>query len=59
MLKYNFDIDIHHYLEVDFESFREVVNAIGNVNVYFPYADARREDRARDPVRRRLLSARR
>jgi polyisoprenyl-teichoic acid--peptidoglycan teichoic acid transferase len=38
MLKVNFDIDIHHYLEVDFESFRQVVFAIGNVNTYFPYA---------------------
>lgn len=38
MLKANFDIDIHHYLEVDFESFRQVVFAIGNVNTYFPYA---------------------
>ena len=38
MLKANFDIDIHHYLEVDFESFRQVVQAIGNVNTYFPYA---------------------
>jgi LCP family protein required for cell wall assembly len=38
MLKANFDIDVHHYLEVDFESFRQVVFAIGNVNTYFPYA---------------------
>ena len=38
MLKANFDIDIHHYLEVDFESFRQVVFAIGNVDTYFPYA---------------------
>lgn len=38
MLKDNFDIDIHHYVEVDFESFQEVVDAIGHVFVYFPYA---------------------
>jgi len=38
MLKWNFDIDIHHYVEVDFESFREVVNAIGTVNVFFEHA---------------------
>ncbi|MET0627251.1 MAG: LCP family protein [Acidimicrobiia bacterium] len=37
MLKWNFDIDIHHYVEVDFESFREVVNAIGTVNVFFEH----------------------
>lgn len=36
-LKTNFGIDINHYLEVDFKSFRGMVNAIGNVPVYFPY----------------------
>jgi len=35
MLKWNFDLDIHHYVEVDFNTFREVVNAIGTVNVWF------------------------
>jgi LCP family protein required for cell wall assembly len=35
-LKANFDIDINHYLEVDFKSFREIVNEIGNVTVYVP-----------------------
>jgi LCP family protein required for cell wall assembly len=35
-LKANFDIDISHYLEVDFESFREIVKQIGNVSVYLP-----------------------
>jgi LCP family protein required for cell wall assembly len=37
MLKWNFDLDIHHYVEVDFNTFREVVNAIGTVNVYFDH----------------------
>jgi LCP family protein required for cell wall assembly len=37
MLKENFDVDIHHYVEVDFKSFQDVVDAIGNVEVYFPY----------------------
>jgi LCP family protein required for cell wall assembly len=37
MLKENFDIDIHHYVEVDFKTFQDVVDAIGNVSVYFPY----------------------
>jgi LCP family protein required for cell wall assembly len=36
-LKANFDIDINHYLEVDFQSFQGIVRAIGNVPVYFPY----------------------
>ncbi len=35
-LKANFDIDINHYLEVDFKSFQEIVNAIGYVRVYLP-----------------------
>jgi len=37
MLKSNFGIEINHYLEVDFKSFRGIVNAIGAVPVYFPY----------------------
>ena len=35
-LKANFDIDISHYLEVDFQSFQKIVDAIGNVQVYLP-----------------------
>jgi LCP family protein required for cell wall assembly len=37
MLKWNFDVDVHHYVEVDFESFRQAVNAIGTVNVWFDH----------------------
>jgi LCP family protein required for cell wall assembly len=37
-LKTNFGIEINHYLEVDFKTFRGIVNAIGTVPVYFPYA---------------------
>jgi LCP family protein required for cell wall assembly len=35
-LKANFGIDINHYMEVDFESFQAIVDAIGNVNIYVP-----------------------
>ena len=35
-LKANFDIDVNHYLEVNFKSFQEIVNAIGYVRVYLP-----------------------
>jgi anionic cell wall polymer biosynthesis LytR-Cps2A-Psr (LCP) family protein len=35
-LKVNFGIDINHYLEVDFKSFQEIVDEIGNVTVYVP-----------------------
>jgi LCP family protein required for cell wall assembly len=38
MLKANFDVDINHYVEVDFRSFKAVVDAIGSVPVYFPFA---------------------
>ena len=34
----NFDVPIHHYAEVNFESFREIVDAIGSVPVFFPTA---------------------
>jgi len=33
----NFGIPINHYIEVDFAGFRDVVNAIGGVSVYFKY----------------------
>lgn len=35
-LKQNFGIDINHYVEVNFETFKEIVNTIGKVPVYFP-----------------------
>ncbi|HEX5614760.1 MAG TPA: LCP family protein [Acidimicrobiia bacterium] len=41
-IKQNFDVDIHHYLEVDFEGFRSIVDAIGSVPIWFP-APARDE----------------
>ena len=36
-LKKNFGIDINHFVEVDFQSFRGIVDAIGSVPVYLPY----------------------
>jgi len=35
-LKQNFDIPIHHYIEIDFAGFRNIVDAIGTVPIYFP-----------------------
>jgi len=35
-LEQDFNIPISHYLEVDFAGFRDIVNAIGTVPVYFP-----------------------
>jgi len=37
-LKQNFDIDIHHYIEINFKSFVDLVNSLGKVMVYVPYA---------------------
>jgi LCP family protein required for cell wall assembly len=31
----NFDIDIHHYVEIDFASFKGIVEAVGGVPMYF------------------------
>jgi LCP family protein required for cell wall assembly len=35
-LAVNFDVPIHHYIEVNFDSFRQLVDAVGTVPVYFP-----------------------
>lgn len=35
-LRENFSIPIHHYLEVDFDGFREIVETIGGVDIWFP-----------------------
>jgi polyisoprenyl-teichoic acid--peptidoglycan teichoic acid transferase len=32
----NFDVPVHHYLEIDFASFEGIVNAVGGVPVFFP-----------------------
>ncbi len=36
MLKADFNLDINHYLEVNFVAFERLVDAIGTVGVYFP-----------------------
>ena len=37
-LKQNFDITINHFVEVNFESFQQVVDAVGGVPVWIPHA---------------------
>jgi len=32
----DFDVPISHYLQVDFEGFRNMVNALGTIPIYFP-----------------------
>jgi LCP family protein required for cell wall assembly len=36
-LAQNFQIPINHYMEVDFKTFQGVVDAVGDVPIYFPY----------------------
>ncbi len=36
-IKTNFGITINHYVEIDFAGFRQAVDAIGGVSVYFPF----------------------
>src|SRR5262249_47809393 len=38
LLRSDFDVEIHHYLEVDFKSFQGIVDAIGTVSVSTPAA---------------------
>jgi LCP family protein required for cell wall assembly len=35
-LKLNFNIDINHYVEVNFAGFRQMVDVLGTVPIYFP-----------------------
>ena len=35
-LKQDFDVPINHYLEVNFKSFEDIVNAVGSVKVWIP-----------------------
>jgi LCP family protein required for cell wall assembly len=36
-IEQNFKFKINHYLKLDFVTFTDVVNAIGNVHIYFPH----------------------
>jgi LCP family protein required for cell wall assembly len=37
MMRRDFSVDINHYVEINFEAFIGVVNAVGKIPVYFPY----------------------
>ncbi|MGH9230067.1 MAG: LCP family protein, partial [Acidimicrobiales bacterium] len=37
-LRQNFGVPIHHFVEVDFESFKRVVDDVGGVSIWFPTA---------------------
>jgi LCP family protein required for cell wall assembly len=42
-IRQDFGIEINHWVEVDFEGFRQLVNSIGGVTLYFPYPIRDRE----------------
>jgi LCP family protein required for cell wall assembly len=35
-IKAQFGVDINHYIDIDFQSFKDISDAIGGVDVYFP-----------------------
>ncbi|MGQ0825224.1 MAG: LCP family protein [Actinomycetota bacterium] len=35
-IKSNFDVKVHHYIEINFNGFRNLVDAIGSVPIFFP-----------------------
>jgi LCP family protein required for cell wall assembly len=37
-LQKNFDLEINHYVQVDFQSFKTIVDAIGGIRVWIPHA---------------------
>lgn len=37
LMKQDFDVNINHYVQVDFAAFIGVVDAVGKIGVYFPY----------------------
>ncbi len=48
----NFNVPIHHYVEVNFDSFRQIVDAIGTVPVYFPTSARDALSNLHDPLAR-------
>ncbi len=39
VIEQDFDIPINHFAELNFDTFQNVVNALGGINMYFPYAE--------------------
>jgi LCP family protein required for cell wall assembly len=37
MLSKNFGVEVHHFVQINFEAFIGVVDAVGKIPVYFPY----------------------
>jgi len=39
VIEQDFGIPINHFAELNFDTFQNVVNALGGINMYFPYAE--------------------
>jgi LCP family protein required for cell wall assembly len=39
VIEQDFGIPINHFVELNFDSFQNVVNALGGINMYFPYPE--------------------
>ena len=58
-IKRNFDVEINHYVEINFEAFIGIVDAVGKIPVYFPYPGARQGIGPEHPDGRLHLAQRR
>lgn len=59
-IEQNFGVPIHHYVLIDFDGFRAIVDALGGIDVRFPYPsrDTKSGLDIRDPGCRRLNGGR-
>jgi polyisoprenyl-teichoic acid--peptidoglycan teichoic acid transferase len=47
-IEQDFGIPIHHYLLIDFDGFKRIVDALGGIKIYFPYPSRDMDDHGRN-----------
>ncbi len=47
-IEQNFGIPIHHYVLIDFNGFKSIVDALGGIKIYFPYPSRDMDDHGRN-----------
>ncbi|HZD00391.1 MAG TPA: LCP family protein [Actinomycetes bacterium] len=47
-IEQNFGIPIHHYVLIDFNGFKNIVDALGGIRIYFPYPSRDMDDHGRN-----------
>ncbi len=47
-IEQDFGIPIHHYLLIDFNGFKSIVDALGGIKIYFPYPSQDMDDQGRN-----------